>query len=1122
MDNCKRHNRILLGSLVSAWLCLFTLCCAQAQYTSISTFSSSGASCKTSCGNSTCTITTNANGTLPDKCPSGTRYDVDPNCIMNQNAQAGSCIDTMPVSSIKRVSETNCYRANGAGGNPKPRNHAGTDYSATEGTVVTAAADGEIVWAKWMGGGGRVIVIEHQKQCKCTAGNANEGCDDKYVTIYMHLRAFLKDGGSVTKGQPIGLVGGSNYSSSTGASCDWPNKKNGCSPYGPHLHFEIHSGSWDKGYTALKKSIINPLCDDIQNFCGGCSYDVGQCQGKTGTDEWQELSDEAAKTKSEASAVGSMTPEAFGADANSVYSALSNCSLEEFLPKTEECWFCPIFRVLFNTASTMALKAYTVLADGVTALVIVGFAIWVSIFVLKHVSAVEVKSPSKMIQTFLLQTFKVLVVVIILKLSFFQIMRLTLEPVFNTGMAFTQTITGKGTYNSSNPDQQSSCSDSAEYMQNIIGYDSSSGFNANSAGGLPVSMGKNIVCSIKSMQDSVGKIMAYGRQAMCVAWKPKAIIKYIIPSFPYLITGIVLYLGGLILLLAFPWCLIDCVIQMSVAAALAPAAIGAWAFKITSSYLGKIWNFFMNAMFNFVFLSIILYIIMTVVDQFVRALNAYAGDNTGWDFLVDPINGLAYWGVTGMKLVVVCLMGWVFLDEGKNFADKFAKGAPMGGIGRSTGGTFAQVANKAGKTAFRTGKAVGAFGMTVADHTVGAKFRKMRDDYRINHVKKSGTAIRDDDGNIIGYEKTSRNLRGQSVTRRVDISDDGKEVWSKEKQGVMTEIRNNMRDRANQRRTDNLVKNGEEILDEDGNVIGYQMSHKNLLRQQVTVKAIKNDDGTFNLTKEKNSLRMQMLAKMTKDGSKLNQFAKRNMVSQQKNLNTRDASKTSISSDKFLSIRKVKDRSGNVIQENVAFNDKFSKYLLQKDGTLHMDMINKMKRESNFDEKTINQAIALYVMKARGININSNFNSRDVSIDKNGVMRIKQTNVDGSVTEINSVIGGKNGNQMITEVKTTKEDGSYTAVFDNGVMKRNVSYNHGDKAASASYAFADEYYRRHKYVSPLNGFGHFAAGMDQDMAMFGFGETDLDLHSAQIGSGKAQAVDIEYTSIFDQPATNGQ
>ena len=147
----------------------------------------------------------------------------------------------------------------------------------------------------------------------------------------------------------------------------------------------------------------------------------------------------------------------------------------------------------------MALKAYTVLADGVTALVIVGFAIWVSIFVLKHVSAVEVKSPSKMIQAFLLQTFKVLVVVIILKLSFFQIMRLTLEPVFNTGMAFTQTITGKGTYNSSNPDQQSSCSDSAEYMQNIIGYDSSSGFNANSAGGLPVSMGKNIVCSIKSM-----------------------------------------------------------------------------------------------------------------------------------------------------------------------------------------------------------------------------------------------------------------------------------------------------------------------------------------------------------------------------------------------------------------------------------------------------------------------------------------------------------------------------------------------------------------------------------------------------------------------------------------------
>ena len=65
-----------------------------------------------------------------------------------------------------------------------------------------------------------------------------------------------------------------------------------------------------------------------------------------------------------------------------------------------------------------------------------------------------------------------------------------------------------------------------------MGYDSSTGFTAESSGGLPLSMGQNIVCTIKSIQDSVGKMMAYGRQAMCVAWRDKAFIKFVIPSFP--------------------------------------------------------------------------------------------------------------------------------------------------------------------------------------------------------------------------------------------------------------------------------------------------------------------------------------------------------------------------------------------------------------------------------------------------------------------------------------------------------------------------------------------------------------------------------------------------------------
>ena len=1053
-----------------------------------------------SCNNGTCKLATGTNGKLLNNCPSGKRFDVDPNCIMNQNAKSSSCLDTMPVASINRVAETNCYRANGAGGNPKPRNHEGTDYAATAGTTVTAAANGKVVWAKWLGGGGRTIMIEHEKQCQCTAGNGGgSGCDSKYISVYMHLKAFLVTGGTVKKGQPIGLVGGSNYSSRTGESCDYPNKNGACKPYGPHLHFEIHSGDWSKGYAALKTSIINPLCDDIQTFCGGCSYDVNQCQNKKGSNEWEKLGDEAKAEKSAATGKGQMQPDpssdtGYTGGASSGYAAVTGCGLEQFLPKSDECWFCPLFTAIFNTSSKIALKSYMALADGIANLVLVCFALWTAIFVLKHVTAVEVKNPSKMIQEYLLQAFKVLLVVLILKGNYFQVMHYSLEPVFNTGMQFSQTITGT----------ENSCS--SDISGKIIGYDSE--FTGNSAGGLPASMGKNILCSIKSMQDGVSKIMAFGRQAMCVAWKPKAVIKYIIPSFPYLITGIVLYIGGLVLLLAFPWCLIDAVMQMAIAAALAPAAIGAWAFKLTSKYLGKIWNFFMNAMFNFVFLSTILYIIMTVVEQFMRRVENYASDNTGWDFLVNPINGLAYWGVTGMQLVVVCLLGWVFLDQAKMFADKFAKGADLDNMGRSVGGAFAQAGKKAASATAKAGKAVGKAGLQVGDHFVGSRLRQMRNNYRINKVKNGADrSTTDADGNKV-FERTTRNFLGQKVTRRVTVGPDGKELWSKEKQSLRNELGNNMRDAANQYRLEKIMKEGTAITDDDGNIIGYELSHRNALGEKVTLTALRDENGEFHINKQKNSLRMELLSKVAKDGSAVQQFAQRNAVFKQKEVGVHNESRVHVTSDSLMSVRSITDRNGNVMQQDFAFKPTVISHLVNKDGTINSNMLEQIKAGTNFDKKTLDTAIALEIMKRRGIGISSGFASRDVTIDKNGSLRFVQTNADGSTIELNTTFGGANGNQMLSEFKQTASDGSYTAIVDNGIMKATTTYRDGD--ANLSYEFADEYYRLHKYMKPLNGDGTFAAGMDADAAMFGFSDADINLHAEQVRTGKAHGVGSSY------------
>tara|TARA_B100000959_G_scaffold262852_1_gene301686 strand:- start:1073 stop:2368 length:1296 start_codon:yes stop_codon:yes gene_type:complete len=87
--------------------------------------------------------------------------------------------------------------------------HRGTDFAAPEGTPVMASGDGKVVRAKWCGGGGNCIKINH---------------NSTYSTVYAHLKNFargIKEGVIVKQGQTIGYVG------STGMST------------GPHLHYEV-------------------------------------------------------------------------------------------------------------------------------------------------------------------------------------------------------------------------------------------------------------------------------------------------------------------------------------------------------------------------------------------------------------------------------------------------------------------------------------------------------------------------------------------------------------------------------------------------------------------------------------------------------------------------------------------------------------------------------------------------------------------------------------------------------------------------------------------------------------------------------------------------------------------
>ena len=93
------------------------------------------------------------------------------------------------------------------------RPHQGVDYAAPTGTPVSAVAGGKVVAARWSGGFGRLVTIQH---------------DAVYTTMYGHLSSFapgMKEGSMVRQGDLIGRVGASG--TATGPHLDFRLRKNG-------------------------------------------------------------------------------------------------------------------------------------------------------------------------------------------------------------------------------------------------------------------------------------------------------------------------------------------------------------------------------------------------------------------------------------------------------------------------------------------------------------------------------------------------------------------------------------------------------------------------------------------------------------------------------------------------------------------------------------------------------------------------------------------------------------------------------------------------------------------------------------------------------------------------------
>lgn len=365
------------------------------------------------------------------------------------------------------------------------------------------------------------------------------------------------------------------------------------------------------------------------------------------------------------------------------------CAPKCFYKEMQMCSFCPLFATIFNTASVIAKHAINTFSGSIMKVVIVAFAIWIALQILAFVSTVEVRDFKDLASSLITQSFIVMIVVIILQNGAMDFFNFALKPVYTTGQKLAQTIiqpdtVATGDFTVGNNGASSGGGLTEDTLQ-ACSEDTGIYNPEDGKGALPKEMGDSIICTMTLIQNRIAQIKALGSAAICKSWQERF---FIIPHLNYMLVGLGLWIGAMVLLLAVPFMMVDAVFELAVAAALLPFGIGAYAFKVTRGYTKKIWETFLNSMFQFVFISLIALMLVVAYQSIITGTTgdlSYMFNDEQGAVLSDLLIKLPWFSTAFLKLCFVMILAWSVLSAAKEFAGEFAGSISNTSIGSSIG-----------------------------------------------------------------------------------------------------------------------------------------------------------------------------------------------------------------------------------------------------------------------------------------------------------------------------------------------------------------------------------------------------------------------------------------------------
>ncbi|HCU58504.1 MAG TPA: hypothetical protein DIC64_00815 [Alphaproteobacteria bacterium] len=365
-----------------------------------------------------------------------------------------------------------------------------------------------------------------------------------------------------------------------------------------------------------------------------------------------------------------------------------------------DCLLCPVFSVILETDQSMATSSYKALASSFRYVIIVVLALFIAYQTLLSVSAVTKQDVGKYLQTILIQTFKVLVAVLLLSNSAY-IYHYVINPLMEAGLEFGLTIIDD---------------DLGKHMKALAVANESS----MPAGDISQNLLAQVLSAVKIFSNSAAELPAIGSALMCVSVHSASPGLHL-PDVSMLIEGLICYAFGWMIALACCFYLLDCVVRFGIFCTLLPFLIACWPFKITIKYAKTGWDIFMNTFFNFVMMGLVISFTGKLIGQALMGESkGPEGAEDGKKALENVLNGnnvdllkdmMSLDGVKFLVLIACCIFAFKLVEQVNELAAKVSSTDGGTGIGNKLGGLAANAAKKvAGAGIKAAGKVTGASG----------------------------------------------------------------------------------------------------------------------------------------------------------------------------------------------------------------------------------------------------------------------------------------------------------------------------------------------------------------------------------------------------------------------------